>query len=133
MKTIDEMFEELILEASEENWDGYDSKPVNREAVENAKTILLALPPNIPLPDLAADSDGEVLFDWMGGRRSTTKYPGYRTRVTSCSINALGEVAWAAMCQEDKAHGLTSIEEFNLTVLPWVRRVMKDENSESKA
>lgn len=116
MKTIDELFEELILDTAEEDWDGYGSKPINRDAVENAKGVLLALPKDIPIPSLSADTDGEVCIDWMTSSRA---------RIVSASVNAQGEIAWAAMCNEEKDHGLTSIEEFNLMVLPWIRRVLK--------
>jgi hypothetical protein len=113
------MFEELMLETSEDNWDGYGAKPINKDALENAKAVILALPRNSPLPELGADADGDVTLDWMSAVRG---------RAVSVDINAIGDIAWAGMCDDEKDYGITSIEEFNLRVLPWITKVMKSGN-----
>jgi hypothetical protein len=115
--TVDELFEELILDTSQEDWDGYGSKPINRDAVECAKAVVLGLPEDTRwIPSLSADSDGEVCLDWMTASKG---------RIVSANINAQGEIAWAAMCDDDKDHGLTTLKEFNLMVFPWIRRILK--------
>lgn len=61
--------EELRLEASREGWDGYGAKPLNPLAYVFARFFLNALPTTAPIPEVSADSDGEVALDWVFGER----------------------------------------------------------------
>src|SRR4051812_42803783 len=51
-------------EASEPDWDGYGAAPVSDQTYERARVFLACLPVNVPTPDIAADPDGEISFEW---------------------------------------------------------------------
>jgi hypothetical protein len=60
---------EVLSEASREGWDGYGARPLNPDAYYFAKTFLNNLPSTAPLPEVSADTDGEVALDWIFGER----------------------------------------------------------------
>src|SRR5262245_29137218 len=53
-----------IAEASTDNWDQYDARPVNHHAVILSFMFLEQLSPGIPLPEFAVDPDGDMALDW---------------------------------------------------------------------
>jgi hypothetical protein len=61
--------EEVRAEASHDGWDGYGARPLDPNAYGFAKVFLNALPSTVPLPELSADTDGEVALDWVFGKR----------------------------------------------------------------
>lgn len=71
---IAKMLESLIIayeECSQENWDGYNAKAINRESYQNAVNFALSLPFSIPNPDIYVAPNGEVTFEWYEGKRKT--------------------------------------------------------------
>lgn len=46
------------------NWDGYGAAPVTFPVLATATTFLAALPETWPSPEIAADPDGEISFEW---------------------------------------------------------------------
>lgn len=66
-----------------------------------AKRFLLALPSQLPLPELAYDEDGEIEFDWCGGKG----------RYVSLTLRDDGRIAYAARFSEvDKDTGTKRFE-----------------------
>src|SRR5262249_38718379 len=63
-----------------ENETGIDSATAS-----SAITFACLLPKSLPLPEIAADPDGEIAFDWLGSSG----------RVFSVSVNGLGRLAYA--------------------------------------
>ncbi len=64
---LDELKAELrqvFIEACSDNWDGYGATPVSQETYRNALTFLEVLLTTVPPPDIAADPDGEISFEW---------------------------------------------------------------------
>lgn len=61
--------EELEREASAGGWDGHGAPGINPEALEAGRAFFELLPAAIPLPDISADSDGNVALDWDFGWR----------------------------------------------------------------
>ncbi len=57
-----------LRDASTANWDGYGAHPVRRETAENALWFLFSLPASVPSPEISADPDGEIAFEWHAGR-----------------------------------------------------------------
>src|SRR5687768_13219806 len=73
--------------ASEANWDGYSARGVSRGTYEAARAFLDALPHSIPDPEIAAEPDGDIAFEWYAAPRL----------VVSVSIDALGHLTYAAL------------------------------------
>lgn len=59
---------EVYAEASEPGWAGENSDPVHPLAFDMAQRFLNALPGDMPAPEVNADPDGEIAFDWDLGR-----------------------------------------------------------------
>jgi len=80
----------IAREASEDGWDGEGSRAVSnstlRVAERVAQALFTQLPLGTPAPDLVADSDGEISFDWIIERG----------RIFSLSVSAPGRVSYAA-------------------------------------
>lgn len=74
-------------EASVQGWDGYGAKPMNREAYLQAKRFLESLPTTAPPPEVSADPDGDVAFDWSFGPR----------KALSVSVSQTGRCTFAWM------------------------------------
>ncbi|MDP2699293.1 hypothetical protein [Thalassospira sp.] len=64
--TMSEKLDTLLSEFSalEENWDGYDAKPINHFAINQTREFLSQLKNSIPEPSLAPDADGSVSIIW---------------------------------------------------------------------
>ncbi len=96
--TVNEVFRELqevFEECSSENWDGARAEPVSEEVLRDARAFLELLPPDIEMPQTAAEPDGAISFEWY---RSPEK-------VISVSINPGGEIYYAAMIAARRKHG----------------------------
>jgi len=80
--------DDLRQEASVQGWDGYGAKPVDPLAYRHAWSFLSALPLSAPIPEVGADSDGEVALDWcFGGRKALTVSIGPTGRCTFAWMN----------------------------------------------
>lgn len=55
---------EVALDASMENWDGYGAKKIDKESYFGAKKFINSLPLGVEMPEISAHPDGEVAFDW---------------------------------------------------------------------
>jgi len=91
---------ENLLKAKEEhsvdNWDGYGAKAINNDSYNNAFHFALTLPSNVPTPEIYADTDGEVTFEWYEGRR----------QVFSISVGGKNELAYAGLYGASKTYGV---------------------------
>ncbi|PKN64126.1 MAG: hypothetical protein CVU57_16255 [Deltaproteobacteria bacterium HGW-Deltaproteobacteria-15] len=56
--------DEIYRECSEEGWDGYNSKPLMKEAYLLANKLLHNLPPFFPAPEIIAEPEGGIGFEW---------------------------------------------------------------------
>jgi len=55
----------LPLKCSKPAWDGYDAEPLSNGSLESAKAALcLLFSVHAAIPDIGADADGEVAFEW---------------------------------------------------------------------
>ncbi len=93
--------EELSMEASHQNWDNLGSAPLDSDTYQMAKRFLLALPASLPAPELTADRDGEVNFDWFGPNG----------QIFSTSLRKDGRIAYAG--QFSPRIRSSGVEEFN--------------------
>src|SRR5882762_1910589 len=72
-KVFDEI-EEVRVDASRQNWDGLGSAPMDASTYQIGKRFLWNLPASLPAPEITADRDGEINFDWAGKRdRKSTR------------------------------------------------------------
>ena len=73
----------LLYTAGQQNWDGEGANPVTEHTVETALEVVKELPFNIESPEIFADSEGDIEFDW------------YLDNGTMFSINTgkMGEIA----------------------------------------
>lgn len=55
---------EIALDASKENWDGYGAKKIDKGSYYGAKRFINALPLGVEMPEVSVHPDGEVAFDW---------------------------------------------------------------------
>ncbi len=55
---------EIALDASIDDWDGYGAKGINAESYLGAKKFINRLPLDVEIPEISVHPDGEVAFDW---------------------------------------------------------------------
>ena len=93
-KTGFELIEQQIAEVhatcGHQGWDGYSALPIEAMTAQQAIRFALALPRNLPVPDVIPEPDGEIAFEWAGS--------GGRT--ISVSIGPTGKLAYAALLTE---------------------------------
>lgn len=87
-------------EYSEDNWDGYGARGIDKQSFENALRFALSLPSGIPAPNIDVMPSGEVAFIWSEGKR----------RVFSVIIGSRNELSYAGLYGVTKTYG---IEYFN--------------------
>jgi len=59
-----EELEKVYEECSEANWDGYGAMPISHETYSEARKLLRMMPSSLPRPDISAEPDGEITFEW---------------------------------------------------------------------
>jgi len=89
------------IAAQEDNWDGMGSARVEHSTYSYASQFLQMLPANRPVPDIAADTDGEILFEWDHGPRQTF----------SVSVGRDGTLTFAGLFGQTKLHGTEHLRE----------------------
>jgi hypothetical protein len=77
----------IAAESNRLDWDGHGALPVSPDALLMARRVILALPPDLDAPLIAAHPDGEVAMTWAG-RRGTD---------FSLSIGPSGQMSYAAV------------------------------------
>ena len=95
VESIFRELEKIFEECSSEGWDGERAKTISKEVLQNARTFLESFPPGVEQPQIAAEPDGAISFEWY---RSPEK-------VISVSVNPRGEVYYAAMIGARRKHG----------------------------
>jgi hypothetical protein len=81
--------------AGYDNWDGAGSKRVEHSTYKYAQQFLQFVPNYIALPEIVADTDGEILFEWDYGPR----------QVFAISIDRDGTLSYAGLFDHNKVHG----------------------------
>ena len=114
---LSEMIERLF-EARQEhainNWDGYGAKAIDEQSYQNAIRFILSLTPDIPAPEIGVEPDGEVVFEWYGGKRE----------VFSISIGSRNELTYAGLYGISKTYGVEQFyENIPDTLLDNINRV----------
>lgn len=55
---------ELTMDYSLPNWDGYEAKPILRSVRDEAVRLIKMLPSDIPLPEVSPEPLGTIAFEW---------------------------------------------------------------------
>jgi len=100
-RAAQEALDAAYVTAQVENWDGEGSARVEPGTYVYASQFLRLLPSTIPVPDIAADTDGEILFEWDLGCR----------RVFTVSVGRDGTLTFAALFGYTKTHGTAHLHE----------------------
>lgn len=86
---------DVWAECGVSDWDGRDALPVGIDSYRLAERFLRALPLGVRLPEIGAEPDGMLTFEWHGGVR----------RTVSVSFDPSGDLHWAALLGPDKLCG----------------------------
>jgi len=100
-RVAQEALDTACLQAQEENWDGMGSARVEPTTYSYASQFLQILPSDLPVPDTAVDTDGEILFEWDHGPRQTF----------SVSVGRDGTLTFAGLFGQSKIHGTEHLRE----------------------
>ena len=90
----------LVNECSERGWDGDGAVPVDRLAAFNAADLIRTLPPDMPLPEVAAEPDGAISLDWIRSRNS----------LLSLTVSRSDRLAFAWLDGSDSGHGVARFD-----------------------
>lgn len=100
-RVAQEALDAAYLRAQAENWDGMGSARVEPSTYAYATQFLQILPTNLPVPDIAVDTDGEILFEWDRGPR----------QIFSVSVGRDGTLTFAGLFGHAKIHGAEHLRE----------------------
>ena len=92
---------EIRSEASRIGWDGYNARPLDPASYNFAIRFLNSLPTSAPLPEVSADTDGEVALDWIFGER----------KALTVSIGPTGRCTFAWMLGQKTNQGTDWIDD----------------------
>lgn len=95
----------LFIECNRPSWDGYDAFPISPSILQNARRFIAVLPASIRLPEVSAEPDGAIAFDWI-----LTK-----SRMLSISVGQNDRLAYAWLDGTNSGRG---VERFELGVFP---------------
>lgn len=85
----------LISECYYEGWDGYDAVAIQLHTYESALRFLRNLPSTLPSPEVSAEPDGHITFEWYLNQR----------RLVSISVSPEGDLYYAALIGSKKRYG----------------------------
>jgi hypothetical protein len=103
-------------QARREDWDGEGALPVPLGAYRNALSVLRALPTALPLPDIFADSDGDISMEWFSNP----------SKVFAVAVSWDGTLHYAGLFGESVSKGKESlVESLPPSILDGIRRAVE--------
>lgn len=96
-----ESLDEVQEECSSENWNGEGAKAVTPAVRARAERFLRSLPSSFPPPEVAADPDGEISFEWYKDAR----------RLFSVSVGLGQKLNYAGIFGNNTVHGTAHFED----------------------
>lgn len=81
---------ELLTTAGEQNWDGADADPVLNDTVQVALGLVESLPSDVGIPEISADPEGNIEFDWHLDNGT----------MLTVSVGRAGDIAISGLCPE---------------------------------
>jgi len=95
--------EKLAEMCARVGWDGYDALPVSHASLQAAREFSGALPEEWPVPEISADPDGGISFEWA-------RSPHW---VFTLSVASDRQVSYAGLFGSSRVHG---VEPFSGTI-----------------
>ena len=93
-KTYRQLYQ-VLEDCGRSDWDAYGAEPVLFESYENAKRFARSLPFSFSSPEVSAEPDGEITFEWYSNP----------TRVFSVSVGSNNELHYAGLFGASRAYG----------------------------
>ena len=90
----------LYYQLSENNWDGYDARPVSSQAAHQAKDLIRKLPDDFAMPIISAEPDGALSLDWMKSH----------SEIFSVSTGNSSKLSYAWMHNGASGHGVVELQ-----------------------
>lgn len=110
---LDSLFE-VFKECSAIGWDGYGASALTEDAFEEAKKIIDLLPSSIKMPEIVAEPNGEIGFEWRRGKG----------QVFVLSVGGKHKITYAGIFGENKIHGIEYFEEtLPLVIIQHLKRL----------
>jgi len=88
---------EVYQKCSVENWDGYGAHSITPEAYWEARSFIEDLPSWLPRPEISANPDGEIVFEWYENR----------SRLFAISVYGENELIFAGLYGPNSIRGAT--------------------------
>ena len=92
---------EVCYEAIDENWDGYNAKPLNIWSYIKSIKFIILLPTSFPAPEISVDPDGEISFEWF-------VKPRY---IFTVSVSPYNKISYAGLIGINSVKGVESFED----------------------
>ena len=110
--------DELSMENSLPNWDGYEAKPILRSVRDEAVRLIKMLPSDIPLPEVSPEPLGTIAFEWYKAKNN----------LFIASVSGKGIVEYAGLYGiGNRDYGTARIENtFPKIVSYHIRRLFED-------
>jgi len=87
-------------QCSEDDWDGYRAEAVSDTVLLCAEAFIRALPDGLAMPEISAEPDGQISFDWL-----PTK-----TKTFTLSVGSSDRLAYAWIDGSNRGHAVDLFE-----------------------
>ncbi|QOJ24696.1 MAG: hypothetical protein HRU78_14490 [Gammaproteobacteria bacterium] len=114
----------VLMECNQNNWNGYDSIPINPNALLRAWDYARNLPKEIPIPEVTPEPDGEMALEWYGKDGS----------VFSISFGESDTISYAGLFSDKtKTYGVERLDSENKKILEeFITRALSGKRSTTK-
>lgn len=107
---------DAIQLAASDNWDGYLAHPTDPGSLLYSVLFINNLPPELSLPEIAVDHDGEIAFEWDYGPR----------KIISIRVSRDGSLHYAGLVGFSSFHGVETLRaSIPNQILTGIRRVIE--------
>lgn len=101
-QNVKDSLRDVIDECKNENWDGYEARPVSDDTIREANSFLCALPSWLTIPDIIPEPDGSIGFEWYKEKN----------KIFVASVNGQNVVTFAGLLgKNNKIHGTRNFDD----------------------
>lgn len=98
---LQEDFSEIETGRAKDNWDGEGASRISKKTLTQAQRFIGFFPAYLPLPEVAAEPDGHISFDWFIDSNF----------LLSISIDSKGNLYYAGRFGEVKFHNKNKLDQ----------------------